>query len=240
MLPLLRPVAPRNGEDRGSRREGLTLAADRRMAATDSSPSPFLTVDAACDLLFSYLHENNRGCLGQGWCGKTTLAAHLAVEAAGSWIIDTDKQGTLSQWHERRQAETPERLEVAFSQIQKGLETLTVKGVPYCVIDTAAVIALADFVLVPVRPSPDDLWAVGATVDMVRRAGKPFLFALCQAKSQAMITAQAAAALSDHGRVARSFITDRVAYAAAMTSGNTAPEALGDRPYRRSAACGWT
>jgi hypothetical protein len=30
--------------DRGSRREGLTLAADRRMAATDSSPSPFLTV----------------------------------------------------------------------------------------------------------------------------------------------------------------------------------------------------
>lgn len=169
---------------------------------------------------------------GKGGCGKTTLTAHLAVEAAGSWIIDTDKQGTLTQWHERREAETPERLEVAFSQLQKGLATLEAKGVPYCFIDTApaitdqtaAVIALADFVLVPVRPSPADLWAVGATVDMVRKAGKPFLFALTQSKAQAMITAQAAAALSDHGRVAQSFISDRVAYAAAMTSGNTAPE----------------
>jgi hypothetical protein len=38
------------------------------------------------------------------------LAAHLAVEAerAGDtvWVIDTDPQGTLSHWHERRQAAT--------------------------------------------------------------------------------------------------------------------------------------
>jgi chromosome partitioning protein len=58
-------------------------------------------------------------------------------------------------------------------------------------------------------------------MELVRRAGKPFLFVLCQAKPQASITAQAVAALSEHGRVARSFIVDRVAYAAAMTSGNT-------------------
>jgi chromosome partitioning protein len=45
---------------------------------------------------------------------------------------------------------------------------------------------LADLVVVPVRPSPADLWAVGGTVELVRRAGKPF------------------AALSEHGRVARS------------------------------------
>ena len=169
---------------------------------------------------------------GKGGSGKTTLTAHLAVAAGTAWIIDTDKQATLAHWHQRRQADLPERLEVAFSLLGKGLGTLAAKGAPFCFVDTApaiteqtaAVLALADLVVVPVRPSPADLWAVGGTMELVRRAGKPFLFVLCQAKAQASITAQAVAALSEHGRVARSFIADRVAYASAMTSGNTAPE----------------
>jgi chromosome partitioning protein len=50
----------------------------------------------------------------KGGGGKTTLTALLSVEAerAGdgpAWLIDTDQQGTLSQWHERREAEKPER-----------------------------------------------------------------------------------------------------------------------------------
>jgi chromosome partitioning protein len=169
---------------------------------------------------------------GKGGSGKTTLTAALAVAAGAAWIVDTDKQATLAQWHQRRQADLPERLEVAFSMLGKGLDTLAAKGAAWCFVDTApaiteqtaAVLAFADLVMVPVRPSPADLWAVGGTVDLVRRAGKPFLFVLCQAKPQASITAQAVAALSEHGRVARSFIADRVAYASAMTSGNTAPE----------------
>jgi chromosome partitioning protein len=47
----------------------------------------------------------------KGGSGKTMLAAHLAVEAerAGdtAWLIDTDRQATLSLWHERRKADTP-------------------------------------------------------------------------------------------------------------------------------------
>jgi chromosome partitioning protein len=105
---------------------------------------------------------------------------------------------------------------------------------------TAAVLAFADLVLVPVRPSPADLWAVGGTVDLVRRAGKPFLFVLSQAKPQASITAQAVAALSEHGRVARSFIADRVAYASAMTSGNTAPELWPKGPTAGEIDALWT
>ena len=58
----------------------------------------------------------------------------------------------------------------------------------------------------------------------MKEADKPFVFVITQAKQQATITAQAIAALSEHGRVAKSFIADRVGYAAAMTGGNTAPE----------------
>ena len=55
----------------------------------------------------------------KGGSGKTTLAAHLSVEAERTgggdvWLVDTDKQSTLSQWHSRREAGTPGKLEVLF------------------------------------------------------------------------------------------------------------------------------
>src|SRR5688572_14574283 len=45
----------------------------------------------------------------------------------------------------------------------------------------ADVIARADLVVVPVRPTPDDLDAVGPTLDMVEAAGKNFVFVVSQA-----------------------------------------------------------
>ena len=119
-----------------------------------------------------------------------------------------------------------------FARLADGLANMAERGAAYCFIDTAptiseqsaALVNLADLVLIPVRPSPADLWAVSETVALVKNAGKPFLFVITQAKPQATITAQTVAALSQHGRVAQSFITDRVPYAGAMTGGRTAPE----------------
>ena len=173
----------------------------------------------------------------KGGSGKTTLVAHLAVEAerAGDgpvYLIDTDPQGTLSTWHEHRAAETPQRVEIPLADLAAGLAVLKERKAAYCLIDTAptrtdenlALFRLADLVLVPVRPSPADLWAAAGTVALLKEAGIPFLFLLNQAKANASITAQAAAALSHHGPVAETFIGDRVPYAAAMTDGRTAIE----------------
>jgi chromosome partitioning protein len=188
----------------------------------------------------------------KGGSGRTTLAAHLAVEAestgdAPAWLIDTDKQGTLSLWHERREADTPQRADVPFARLADGLEALASRGAAYCFIDTAPTISeqsaslvrLADLVLIPVRPSPADLWAVSETVALVKEAGKPFLFVITQAKPQATITAQAIAALSQHGRVAQSFLADRVPYAMAMTGGRTAPELSAKSPAAQEIAALW-
>lgn len=188
----------------------------------------------------------------KGGSGKTMLAAHLAVEAertgdAPAWLIDTDRQATLTRWHERRKADTPQRGDVRLEKLTAGLTALAGQGAAYCFIDTAptisdqtaALIDLADLVIIPVRPSPSDLWAVTETVQLVKEAGRPFLFVITQAKSQATITAQAIAALSEHGRVAKSFIADRVAYAAAMTGGNTAPEIYPKAPVAEEIAALW-
>jgi chromosome partitioning protein len=152
----------------------------------------------------------------KGGSGKTTLCAHLSVEAerAGDgpvFLIDTDPQGTLSTWHEKRQAEFPQRVELPFEGIGEGLKLLRQRKAAFCLIDTAPsrtdetaiLFKFADLVLVPIRPSPSDLWAASATVDLLKRHGTRFLFVLNQVKANASITAQAAAALSDHGPVAK-------------------------------------
>ena len=188
----------------------------------------------------------------KGGSGKTTLCAHLAVQAERSgdgpaFVIDTDPQGTLSTWHEKREAEVPQRAEVALADIAAGLKVLEQRKAAYCFIDTAptrtdenvALFRMADLVLVPIRPSPSDLWAAAATVALLKDAGIPFLFVLTQAKANASITGQAAAALSHHGPVAETFIADRVPYAAAMTDGRTAIELTTKGPAALETAALW-
>ena len=173
----------------------------------------------------------------KGGSGKTTLCAHLAVQAEQSgdgpvYLIDTDPQGTLSTWHDKRKAEIPRRVEVLLQDIASGIAVLNQRKAAYCFIDTAptrtdenaALFRLADLVLIPIRPSPSDLWAAAATVAMLKDANIPFLFVVTQAKANASITAQAAAALSHSGPVAQTLIADRVPYAASMTDGRTAIE----------------
>jgi len=188
----------------------------------------------------------------KGGSGKTTLCAHLSVEAerAGDgpvFLIDTDPQGTLTAWHDKRQAEVPQRVELPFDRITNGLQELRQRKVSFCFIDTApsrtdetaALFDLADLVLVPIRPSPADLWAASATVELLKRENVPFLFVLNQAKPNASITAQAAASLSHYGPVAETFIGDRVPYAAAMTDGRTAAEIAAKGPAAIETAALW-
>ena len=188
----------------------------------------------------------------KGGSGKTSLCAHVAVEAerAGDgpvYLIDTDPQGTLSTWHETREAETPHRVEVSLPGLPAALATLAQRGATFCLIDTAPTRAdenaelfrMADLVLVPVRPSPSDLWAVSATVKLLKQIGTPFLFVVNQATLNANITAQAIAALSHHGPVAQTIIVNRVPYAAAMTDGHAAGELMPKGPAALEIAALW-
>ena len=141
----------------------------------------------------------------------------------------------------------PLHADVPFTRLAAGLATLAERGAAYCFIDTAPTISdqnaslidLADLVLIPVRPSPADLWAVSETVAQVQSVGKPFLFVITQAKPMASITAQSIAALSQYGRVAQSFLGDRVPYATAMTGGQTAPELAAKSPAAKEIATLW-
>jgi chromosome partitioning protein len=173
----------------------------------------------------------------KGGAGKTTLAAHLAVaaELAGDGpcvLIDTDPQASLAAWWNGRESETPAFAPATLKELAAKLEGLAKAGFAYAFIDTPpaitelirAVVALADLVMIPTRPSPHDLRAVGRTVELAADAGRSFAFAVTQAKPNTRLTVQAIAALSAHGIVAPAIVHDRVDYAASMIDGRTVIE----------------
>ena len=173
----------------------------------------------------------------KGGSGKTTLSGHLAVQAqlAGAGpvvLIDIDPQGSLADWWNERDSEYPAFAQTTVARLATDLEVLRQQGFKLAVIDTPpaitmaiqSVISVAELIIVPTRPSPHDLRAVGATVDLCERAGKPLLFVVNAATPKAKITSEAAVALSQHGTVAPVTLHHRTDYAASMIDGRTVME----------------
>ncbi|RMD60923.1 MAG: ParA family protein [Alphaproteobacteria bacterium] len=173
----------------------------------------------------------------KGGSGKTTLAGHVAVQAervgAGPVaIIDTDPQGSLADWWNSRQADTPVFAQTFISRLAEDVRQMGELGIELLIFDTPPaitatieqVIRLCHLVVIPTRPSPHDLRAAGATVDLCEKLGKPLVFVLNGATPRARITAEAAIALSQHGTVAPVTIHHRTEFAASMIDGRTVME----------------
>ena len=172
----------------------------------------------------------------KGGAGKTTIATLLAVEAARAGVgpvavIDLDPMRGLSLWWEARGADTPVMVS-ADGGPAAALAAAQAAGAALAIMDTppaaaavvADAVALADLVLIPVQPSPHDLRAVGATVEVARRSRRPVAFVINRVKPRVKLTGEAAIALSQHGTVSPAMLADRAVYAAAGIDGRTAPE----------------
>lgn len=173
----------------------------------------------------------------KGGASKTTLTAHLGVMAemlgAGPvTFLDTDPQKNLTSWWHDRTTDTPALMEgVSVQALRAELEKA--RSTPgLLIVDTPPletgiigdVIALADLVVIPVKPSPNDLRGVAVTVDLAKRVGKPFAFVVVQAIPRTSLTQQASLVLSQFGPVATTIMYNRVDYAASMTDGRTVQE----------------
>jgi len=188
----------------------------------------------------------------KGGSGKTTLTGHLAVQAEQAGIapvalVDTDPQGSLSDWWNARAAETPCFARTTAATLKEDIEQLRQLGMKLLFIDTPPaieatigdVIELCDLILIPVRPSPHDLRAAGATVEMVERAGKPLIFVINAAAPRAKITNEAVMALSQHGTVAPVILHQRTGFAASMIDGRTVGEIKGEARSAEEIATLW-
>ena len=86
----------------------------------------------------------------------------------------------------------------SLAELAEKLEILAAAGYAVAVIDTPpaitdaiqAVVTTATLVIIPTRPSPHDLRAVGSTVELAQHAREPFVFAVTQAKPNTRLTVQ--------------------------------------------------
>lgn len=114
----------------------------------------------------------------KGGVGKTTLAVNIAryftIEGAKTILVDTDNQGSAQRWHERSGGELIDMtclsmltLETDIQMFKPNYDVIIIDGIPRISPLTVAAIKAADLVLIPVQPSPYDIWATEDIVNNV-------------------------------------------------------------------------
>lgn len=170
----------------------------------------------------------------KGGAGKSTCAAHIALEAVKygkkTLLIDLDPQKTLECWWNKREQDNPFLTDIDPSKIKESLFKVEHHNFDFCVIDTPgdtsinaiSGIEVADLVLIPSKPTAPDLAAIGRTISMVKSVNKNYIFVITQAISRSKLAIQGVSILSEFGIVAPSTISNRVSYANAMNIGSSA------------------
>lgn len=180
----------------------------------------------------------------KGGVGKTTLTTALAVEASKKHLVglyDADPQSSLGRWFELRSDHKNLKLIAAKTGTEakaladkQGCDLLICDTPPGSLMLLKPAIDAADFVLVPVRPSPVDVEAVDPTVELAEEANVPFAFVISMASTQGGTgyVAGARKYLSALGDVLNIEIHHRLPYVGAMGKGMTGPE------FEKDGKCG--
>lgn len=174
----------------------------------------------------------------KGGSAKSTLAREIATMATRSGmsaaLADLDPQGTTTGWYQRRRSAEPALVGLGPPPFTTKMVGLAQAGLDLLVIDTPparppflpALLTLADLVVVPVRPTPDDLLAAAPIARGL--ADHPcWVFVLSQVPPRTRMLASAVRQLAAIGRVAPTQITFRADYPAAAIDGTAAAELTG-------------
>jgi chromosome partitioning protein len=181
----------------------------------------------------------------KGGVGKTTVATHIAGELAtrgqSVLVLDADPQGSALDWTERRkQCGWPrlfgtvglarETLHQEAPELARHCDHLVIDGPPRIAALARSALLAADLVLIPVQPSPYDLWASVEMVSLVREAQmfRPSLravFVVNRRVGATVIGREARGALADQPFVSlQSEVRQRIAFAESAAVGQLARE----------------
>lgn len=176
----------------------------------------------------------------KGGAGKTTVAAHIAVALSQKGnrvaIVDIDPQGSLAHWHTIREEKFGEgytgltftslsgwRVGSEVSRLRKSHDFIIIDSPPHTETEARTAIRSADFILIPVQPSPTDLWATKATLDLAKAERIPVKIVLNRVNNNSKL----ASVIKDelpYDDLAETTLGSRVLYASSLMEGRCATE----------------
>jgi len=173
----------------------------------------------------------------KGGAGKTTLAAQLAIvwalQGRRLALLDIDPQASLAAWAELRRA----RLGAAglgfdFAALSgwragewverhaRDMEFVIVDSPPHAEMEARIALRAAGLVIVPLQPSPLDLWSTATTLRLAREESRPVLAVLNRVPARSSLVETVVAELARDGiPLAAATLGSRVAFAQAMAQG---------------------
>lgn len=174
----------------------------------------------------------------KGGSGKTTIATHLAralqLDGHSVMLVDSDPQGSARDWAAVREDQTVPVVGVDRPTIDRDIkhiaqtDFIVIDGAPQAADLAVSAIKAADFVLIPVQPSPYDIWAAADLVELVKERieitdGKlRAAFVVSRAIKGTRIGAEVTEALEGYGLpVLDARVTQRVIYPGTAAAGLT-------------------
>lgn len=172
----------------------------------------------------------------KGGAGKTTITTQLASMIAHDQhkvlLIDSDPQGSSREWFEARVKTLGRKNKMTLSVSQgwslmrdlpaykKDYDFILIDTPPHANSEASIAIRLADLVLMPVQPSPLDVWACAPTITLILEEKKPVMLVMNRvpAKSklnEAMMEKLARLKIN----VAKQSLGNRIVFASSMVHG---------------------
>lgn len=116
----------------------------------------------------------------KGGSGKTTIATNLAraYQLSGKKVllVDSDTQGSARRWNMANEGKVlpvigldRPTLPADLKAIQTGYEMVIIDGAPNVARMSSVAAQVSNVILIPVTPSPYDVWACKSLVDIVKQ-----------------------------------------------------------------------
>ncbi len=174
----------------------------------------------------------------KGGAGKTTVASHIAVALSQKGnrvaVIDIDPQGSLTYWHKIREERFGEgytgltfssvsgwRVAGEVSRLRRSFDYVIIDSPPHTETEARTAIRSADVIIIPVQPSPTDLWATKATLELAKNENIPVRVVLNRVPANSRLAQTIAGELPE---LSETMLGNRVLFASSLMEGRCATE----------------